>query len=69
MALLANNRPLAGPSACERFAARALAEDWPGERPFPQLVFVTAYDQYAVSAFEAQAVDYLLKPVLMSRLQ
>jgi DNA-binding LytR/AlgR family response regulator len=30
-------------------AARALAEDWPGERPFPQLVFVTAYDQYAVS--------------------
>ena len=50
-------------------AARALAEDWPGERPFPQLVFVTAYDQYAVSAFEAQAVDYLLKPVLMSRLQ
>ncbi len=50
-------------------AARALAEDWPGERPFPQLVFVTAYDQYAVSAFEAQAVDYLLKPVQAARLQ
>ena len=50
-------------------AARALAEDWPGGRPFPQLVFVTAYDQYAVSAFEAQAVDYLLKPVQAARLQ
>lgn len=29
----------------------------------PHLVFVTAYDQYAVSAFETEAVDYLLKPV------
>jgi DNA-binding LytR/AlgR family response regulator len=50
-------------------AARALAEDWPEGRAFPQLVFVTAYDQYAVSAFEAQAVDYLLKPVQAARLQ
>lgn len=49
-------------------AARALAEDWPAARPFPALVFVTAYDQYAVSAFEAQAVDYLLKPVQPARL-
>lgn len=31
-------------------------------------VFVTAYDQYAVEAFEAEAVDYLLKPVTESRL-
>lgn len=35
----------------------------------PQLVFVTAYDQYAVSAFEAAAADYLLKPVSDERLQ
>ncbi len=33
------------------------------------IVFVTAYDQYAVSAFEAGAVDYLLKPVDASRLE
>ncbi len=29
----------------------------------PSLVFVTAYDQYAIQAFEARAVDYLLKPI------
>ncbi|MEP7242535.1 MAG: LytTR family DNA-binding domain-containing protein [Gammaproteobacteria bacterium] len=29
----------------------------------PLVVFVTAYDQYAIRAFEARAVDYLLKPV------
>jgi two-component system, LytTR family, response regulator len=29
----------------------------------PLVVFVTAYDQYAVRAFEARAVDYLLKPI------
>lgn len=33
------------------------------------LVFVTAYDQYAVRAFELSAVDYLLKPVEVERLQ
>jgi two-component system LytT family response regulator len=38
----------------------------PSERP--AVVFVTAYDEYAVRAFEAQAVDYLLKPVDESRL-
>ena len=48
--------------------AAALAEDWPDERAFPLLVFVTAYDQYAVQAFEAQAVDYLVKPVTRERL-
>jgi DNA-binding LytR/AlgR family response regulator len=33
------------------------------------LVFVTAYDQYAVDAFDAGAVDYLLKPVQAERLE
>jgi DNA-binding LytR/AlgR family response regulator len=33
------------------------------------LVFITAYDQYAVAAFEAQAVDYLVKPVHKDRLK
>lgn len=34
----------------------------------PIVVFVTAYDQYAIQAFEAGAVDYLLKPVRQQRL-
>jgi DNA-binding LytR/AlgR family response regulator len=53
-------------------AAAELADQWvtqgPGGQAFPALVFVTAYDQYAVQAFEAQAVDYLLKPVQSARL-
>ena len=50
-------------------AAAALADDWPPQDAFPLLVFVTAYDQYAVQAFETQAMDYLLKPVQPKRLQ
>ncbi len=34
----------------------------------PAFVFVTAYDQYAVHAFEVNAVDYLLKPISRNRL-
>lgn len=53
-------------------AAQALAEDWPDPaltgKPFPLIVFVTAYDQYALQAFEAQAVDYVVKPVERARL-
>ncbi|MFZ4794946.1 MAG: LytR/AlgR family response regulator transcription factor [Blastocatellia bacterium] len=37
--------------------------------PLPLVAFVTAYDEYAISAFEADAVDYLLKPVDRGRLQ
>lgn len=49
-------------------AAEAIGEEWPqGETP-PLLVFVTAYDQYALQAFERAAVDYVLKPVQPERL-
>jgi two-component system LytT family response regulator/two-component system response regulator LytT len=36
--------------------------------PLPQIVFATAYDQYAVQAFDLEAVDYLLKPFDKARL-
>jgi len=37
-------------------------------KPRPHVVFCTAFDQYAVEAFELHAVDYLLKPVGRARL-
>lgn len=43
-----------------------LAELQPHE--LPMIVFVTAYDRYAVQAFEARAIDYVLKPVDDARL-
>jgi two-component system LytT family response regulator/two-component system response regulator LytT len=48
--LMDRNRRKAGANA---------AKDW---EPLPQIVFATAYDQYAVRAFDVNAVDYLLKP-------
>jgi DNA-binding LytR/AlgR family response regulator len=36
--------------------------------PATQIVFVTAYDQYAIDAFERGAIDYLLKPIAADRL-
>ncbi|MBL8310331.1 MAG: response regulator transcription factor [Burkholderiales bacterium] len=54
-------------------AAAALADAWVTEgvdaRAFPLLVFVSAYDDYALQAFETHAVDYLVKPVQPARLQ
>jgi two-component system, LytTR family, response regulator len=38
-----------------------------GAAPMPPVVFVTAYDAHAVRAFEANALDYLLKPVTAAR--
>jgi len=53
-------------------AARAIAalpaddaDGWPGA----EIVFITAYDQYAVEAFEQGVVDYVLKPAERERLQ
>jgi DNA-binding LytR/AlgR family response regulator len=49
-------------------AAEAITEDWPADAPLPALVFVTAYEEYALRAFEHAAVDYVLKPVDAARL-
>jgi two-component system response regulator AlgR len=46
-------------------AARHLARLEPG----PAVVFCTAYDEHALAAFEAAAVDYLVKPVRLERLR
>ncbi len=45
--------------------AKALA----AQDPSPAVVFVTAFDHFAVAAFEVEAVDYLMKPVDPQRLQ
>ncbi len=50
---------LDGFAAIERVMARSKAGR---SGPMPQIVFATAYDQYAVRAFEVNAIDYLLKP-------
>jgi two-component system LytT family response regulator/two-component system response regulator LytT len=43
--------------------------DWDAGAPSPSIVFVTAFDQHAIEAFEVNAVDYLLKPVDPARLE
>jgi DNA-binding LytR/AlgR family response regulator len=50
-------------------AAQEIAERWPHGRRLPLLVFVTAFDEYAVQAFEQAAIDYIVKPVKTTRLQ
>lgn len=49
-------------------AAEAIVDTWPAASPLPLIVFVTAYDEHAVEAFERAAVDYVLKPVQTPRL-
>jgi DNA-binding LytR/AlgR family response regulator len=48
--------------------AEMVVDEWPGDRPAPLFVFVTAYDEFAVAAFEKAAVDYVLKPATAERL-
>ena len=49
--------------------AETVVDEWPETRPAPLIVFVTAYDEFALAAFEREAVDYVLKPVTPERLQ
>ena len=56
---------LDGIEVVEALAARAAEEGW----SLPSVVFATAYDEYALRAFEVSAVDYLLKPVDSERLE
>jgi two-component system LytT family response regulator len=46
----------------------AVIEDLSGE-PLPAVVFVTAHDEYAIRAFQVEAIDYLLKPFDRARLR
>ncbi|MEZ5739932.1 MAG: response regulator [Burkholderiaceae bacterium] len=55
------------PGASGLEVAQAIAEDWPGEQA-PLIVFVTAHDEFALAAFEREAIDYLTKPVRTDRL-
>ena len=55
---------LTGVEAARRIAQMELADD----ELLPEIVFITAYDQYAVEAFEQGAADYVLKPAERTRL-
>jgi len=48
--------------------AEIVTDEWPADRALPLLVFVTAYDEFAIKAFERAAVDYVLKPATTERL-
>ena len=48
--------------------AQTLAEDALADETVPLIVFVTAYGEFALEAFERSAIDYLLKPVTPERL-
>lgn len=59
------------PGASGVEVAQAIAEDWPNSADghgLPLIVFVTAFNDYATDAFEAAAIDYLVKPVKQPRL-
>jgi len=46
-----------------------LVREMRGLEPRPRVIFVSAYDRYAVQAFEVNALDYLMKPVSRERLE
>ena len=53
----------------ERLQNRLRAHPAADDETLPQIVFATAYDQYAVRAFDVNAVDYLLKPFDRGRVE
>ena len=60
---------LSGVDAARRIAQLpAPDDDGDGEGPLPEIVFITAYDQYAIEAFEQGVADYVLKPAERERL-
>ncbi|MBH9553599.1 LytR/AlgR family response regulator transcription factor [Inhella gelatinilytica] len=56
---------LTGVEAARQIAQLEETDDW----RIPEIVFITAYDQYAVEAFEQGVADYVLKPAERERLQ
>ncbi len=75
VALVAEHRPdivfldirmpgLTGVEAAKQIAQMEMADD----ELLPEIVFITAYDQYAVEAFEQGVADYVLKPAERERL-
>ncbi|KGX84742.1 response regulator [Pontibacillus litoralis] len=46
-----------------------IAEQIAEKKPQVPIVFVTAYDEYAIRAFEVNAIDYILKPIQLDRLK
>ncbi len=57
---------MTGIELARHISARSAASDTP--KPMPLVIFVTAFEEFAVEAFEVRAIDYLLKPVRAQRL-
>jgi DNA-binding LytR/AlgR family response regulator len=59
---------LSGVDAARRIAQLPASDDGDAEWALPEIVFITAYDQYAIEAFEQGVADYVLKPAERERL-
>jgi two-component system response regulator AlgR len=57
---------MTGIELARHISARAASGET--SRPMPLVIFITAFDEFAVDAFEVRAIDYLLKPVRAQRL-
>ena len=60
---------LTGVEAARQIAQLPARDEHDDDDDLPEIVFITAYDQYAVEAFEQGVVDYVLKPAERERLQ